>query len=121
MPQLIVYRKDTLHREYSFSDADILTIGRARTNGIVLPDAEHYVSRQHAVIVRAAGAGTRYFVRDLGSLRCTFVGGEPIHQHLLRDGDVIHIAGYELVYAEADSAPIELPPIVVAPRTGDAH
>lgn len=95
--QMIRFRRDMVSNVV-FSGVDILTIGRAVTNDIGLPDPAQRVSRYHAAIVRSPGSDERYFLRDLGSLRSTQVNGETIYQRLLKDGDAITIAGYELIY-----------------------
>jgi diguanylate cyclase (GGDEF)-like protein len=61
-------------------------IGRA-------PDAELFlsddgVSRKHALLVPD---GSTYVIVDAGSANGTFVGGQQIQRHTLRDGDVIQI------------------------------
>jgi pSer/pThr/pTyr-binding forkhead associated (FHA) protein len=98
MPQLVITRGDRLYKEWVFTDADIVTIGRAQTNAIVLPDRSQKVSRYRAAIVRAPGPEERYFIRDLGSLHATNVGGEAVYQRLLHEQDVIDIADYKLLY-----------------------
>src|SRR5207247_931351 len=85
--------------EWVFPHADIVTIGRAPTNNtLVLPDRSQKVSRYHAAIVRMPGPEERYFIRDLGSLHGTEVGGEAVYQRLLHEQDVIEIADYTLLY-----------------------
>ncbi|MBM3317099.1 MAG: sigma 54-interacting transcriptional regulator [Candidatus Eisenbacteria bacterium] len=116
MPQLTIHREGTFFREYVFSVTDCLALGRARSNDIVLPDPACRVSRQHAALVRAVRDTECYFIRDLGSLRSTRVSGQPIHQHLLRDGDVVEIAGYELVYSSCEHAIADLSPLRVVSK-----
>ncbi|HNP73246.1 MAG TPA: FHA domain-containing protein [Kouleothrix sp.] len=69
-----------------------ITIGREGSE-IVLENPQ--VSRQHAVIERAAG---RHLLRDVGSTNGTFVNGQRISQHTLVPGDVIQIGAFKLVY-----------------------
>ncbi|MEO6834342.1 MAG: FhaA domain-containing protein [Candidatus Tumulicola sp.] len=57
-------------------------IGRGDENGVVLADPS--VSRAHAVV---EVGGSEPVVRDLGSTNGTFVNGERIEAHGLRDGD----------------------------------
>lgn len=57
-------------------------VGRSEENEVFLLDPS--VSRAHAVVELDGGAAT---VRDLGSTNGTFVNGERIEAHPLRDGD----------------------------------
>jgi DNA-binding NtrC family response regulator/pSer/pThr/pTyr-binding forkhead associated (FHA) protein len=117
MPQLVITKGNTFRKEWVFTDTDILTIGRDTTNDIVLPDPSRQVSRWHAAIVKCPGVEDGYFIRDLGSLRATKVGGAVIYQHLLREGDVINIVDYALLYSQevgVDPSGDEL--IVVVPK-----
>jgi DNA-binding transcriptional regulator YiaG len=66
----------------------ITTIGRDEDNTIVINNTN--VSRHHAD-VRWDRNG--YVLHDLGSKNGTYVNGERITSHLLRDGDVIALAG----------------------------
>ncbi len=99
MPQLTVYKGSALQTEYSFRTNNIIVIGRALTNDIVLHDSARRVSRHHAALIRVTRAEGQYFIRDLGSLHATRVCGELVDRRLLRDGDVIEIADYKLVFS----------------------
>lgn len=81
---------------YPLSDDDV-SIGRLRDNQIVFDDPR--VSRRHAQIHLREG---RHVVYDLGSKAGTRVNGEPKMQCVLRDGDVITLAGNRLVYKVGD-------------------
>ncbi|HWQ03085.1 MAG TPA: sigma 54-interacting transcriptional regulator [Candidatus Nitrosotenuis sp.] len=100
MAVLVIRKGGEMHKEYVFPETEMVLLGRARGNDVCLPDPTQKVSRMHAVIVRAPGGSRRYFIRDLGSLRTTRVGGEVVYQKLLREGDRIQIADYELTYSE---------------------
>lgn len=63
-----------------------VTVGRFRTQDLVVPDAE--VSRAHSVFAREAG---RYFVRDCGTGLGTLVNGERVRVQQLAHGDEIRI------------------------------
>lgn len=63
-----------------------LRIGRALTNGIVLPDL--LVSREHAQVTPEDGGVT---LLDLGSANGTYVNGQPVHRCRLAPGDLISI------------------------------
>ena len=69
------------------SDQDLVMIGRAPTNDIVIGHPE--VSRQHARLVRR---GTSVVLEDLGSTNGTFVNGVRLTApHALVNGDVISL------------------------------
>lgn len=61
MLRLAITRKgDPFPEERTFGDhpgepADLVTIGRAETNDVVLDDPEGVISRHHAVLVRLPG------------------------------------------------------------------
>lgn len=80
-----------------------LTIGRNPGNDILIDNVG--VSRRHAVI---RWSGDRAVVEDLGSANGTFVNGEKITSHELRDGDEIVVLKHKLIY--------RLPKEVAAPR-----
>lgn len=113
MPILLVRKGTALLREYSFpASVNLCIIGRSRTNDVVLPDATRRVSRAHAALVKMK-SGEGYFVRDLGSLECTRVAGRAVHQCALKDGDVIEVGGYEVVFSSQQRSQDELLPIRV--------
>ena len=77
------------------------SIGRADHNLIWLQDLT--VSREHCII-RSDAAGTCYLT-DTGSSNGTLVNGTPVHApKLLRDGDVIGIGRYRLVFRQPSSS-----------------
>jgi hypothetical protein len=81
-------------------DRPVINIGRRIDNQIVLED--QHVSRTHAQLRVRDG---RFVVFDLGSTGGTKVNGRKIKQHILRQGDVITIAGMRLVYGEDPGGP----------------
>jgi len=68
------------------------TIGRAKTNNVVVEDA--LASRVHAVLV-STPAGLE--IRDNHSSNGTFVNGALISSAMLRDGDVVTIGNTDLL------------------------
>ena len=71
------------------------TIGRLKTNHLVLSDPERHVSRVHARIVHGAGG---YFVLREGG-NPMLLNGQPLNagdQALLRDGDELAVSTYRL-------------------------
>ncbi len=73
----------------------IIRIGRAFDNDLIVEDRR--VSRYHAQLRLRYG---RYVLLDLGSSGGTFVNGYPVQEVALRPGDVLSLAGLEVIYAE---------------------
>jgi adenylate cyclase len=89
---------------------DMLTIGRAPTNQLVLEDKR--ASRNHAEIRRVAG---RYRLSDLGSFNGTWIKGRRLTAPKdLEDGDEILIGAIQLRFV----APVEERSAPVAAETG---
>ncbi len=76
-------------------DGQLLTIGRATDNGLVLADGR--VSRHHGRIAARRGA---LVYTDLGSTNGTLVNGNPVAEVVLGSGDRIQ-AGDSLIVVEA--------------------
>jgi hypothetical protein len=72
----------------------IIRIGRALDNDLILEDKR--VSRHHAQLRRRYG---RYILQDLGSSGGVKVNGFSVQECVLRPGDVISLAGVNLIYA----------------------
>lgn len=73
----------------------VVTLGRSLDNDIVIDDPR--VSRRHAQLRLRSG---RYVIYDLGSSGGTFVNNSRISECLLAAGDVISLAGVEIIYGE---------------------
>ncbi|MCR4405714.1 MAG: FHA domain-containing protein [Anaerolineae bacterium] len=71
----------------------LVSLGRSLDNDIIV--SEPQVSRRHAQLRRRYG---RYTLYDLGSSGGTTVNGQPVQECALADGDVIALAGVELVF-----------------------
>lgn len=80
----------------------VIDIGRALDNDIILEDTR--VSRRHAQLRRRYG---RYILYDVGSSGGTMINGYPVQECALQPGDVISLAGAEVIYGE--DAPAEPP------------
>ncbi len=78
----------------------IVSLGRSFENNVVIDDSR--VSRRHAQLRQRAG---RYVIYDLGSSGGTLVNGVRVSEHVLSSGDVISLAGLEIVYGEEDLTP----------------
>ena len=72
---------------------EVMTIGRARENDIVLNDLA--VSRWHAKIKREGGA---FFIYDLGATNPIRVNGQEVDHHPLTDGDRVEIGRSLLIF-----------------------
>jgi FHA domain-containing protein len=87
-------------REVPLDGRDI-AIGRSPTCDVMLED-DQLVSRRHALL---RYNGSEYTIVDLGSSNGTFLNEEETHEETpLRDGDLIGIGEYEILYST--SAPI---------------
>jgi len=73
----------------------VVSIGRALDNDIILEDPR--VSRHHVQLRRRYG---RYILYDLGSSGGTTINGYPVQECVLQSGDVISLAGAEIIYGE---------------------
>jgi len=75
-------------------DADVTVAGRHPEADIFLDDVT--VSRKHAAFLRQ---GTRFSVRDLGSLNGTFMSGERIDETVvLTDGCEVQVGKFHLTF-----------------------
>jgi hypothetical protein len=83
-------------------DRPVVNIGRRLDNQLILDDP--HVSRTHAQLrVR----GSQFEIYDLGSTSGTWVNDRLINKYRLQSGDVISIAGIEIIYMEDPSGPSE--------------
>lgn len=74
-------------------ESDETVVGRRSDADIVLNDL--YVSRHHARIVRKNG---KYQLVDLNSTHGTFINGQRVEEHPLRDGDQVRLGRKELLF-----------------------
>lgn len=105
MLHITVHHGHSFIGKYSFTEDDVITVGRAIGNDLVLADATRKVSRYHAAFIRAANCPNRYFVRDLGSRYSLRVNGRPTERLLVSDDDVIELADYRLIVEKASGRP----------------
>lgn len=73
----------------------LVDLGRSLDNDIIVDDAR--VSRRHAQLRRRYD---RYLIVDLGSTGGTAVNGYPVQECVLEAGDIISLAGVEIIYGE---------------------
>ena len=84
-------------REIALDGQDI-AIGRSPTCDVMLED-DQLVSRRHALM---RYNGSEYTLVDLGSSNGTFLNEEEIHEETaLRDGDLIGVGEYEMLYSKS--------------------
>ena len=85
-------------RVYSLNDT--VEIGRGRDCEVQIDDTG--VSRRHAQLERMGG---RFILQDDGSRNGTFIGGERVKRHELRDGDRIQLGpNVQLRFSMTDDA-----------------
>jgi pSer/pThr/pTyr-binding forkhead associated (FHA) protein len=77
-----------------------VSLGRSLSNDIIVDDAR--VSRKHAQLRRRYD---RYVIYDLGSTGGTTVNGYAVQECVLETGDVISLAGVEIIYGEDAPTP----------------
>ena len=87
-------------------DQDRVTIGRRADHDVCLPFPA--VSADHAEIITVMADS---FLHDLGSTNGTFVNGDRVAKHFLRDHDRIDIGRQQLVYLTNEAETIEALPI----------
>lgn len=83
-----------------FIEKPRVTIGRRSGNDIQLDDPG--VSKEHAVILTV---GNDHIFEDLGSTNGSAINGSRITRHILQNGDVIELDGYQLKYVNVKANP----------------
>jgi hypothetical protein len=76
-------------------DSDLTVVGRRPDSDIFLDDVT--VSRRHAEFYRH---GSRFVVRDVGSLNGTYVNRDRIEEVALNGGDEVQIGKFRLVFLQ---------------------
>ena len=92
IPEVLLFIGEKQIATFSLAKGE-LTIGRNPANDIVIDNVG--VSRRHAVI---KWSGDRATVEDLGSANGTFVNGQKVTSHELKDGDEILVLKHRLVF-----------------------
>ncbi|RLC77431.1 MAG: hypothetical protein DRJ03_26870 [Chloroflexi bacterium] len=82
----------------------VVSIGRALDNDVIIEDPR--VSRRHAQLRRRYG---RYVLYDLASSGGTKINDYPVKECVMHAGDVISLAGVQVIYSEDSPTPIPLP------------
>lgn len=97
-PALVV-RKGSQTGERFYLDRPHLTVGRDPESDIFLNDMT--VSRSHAFLEKVSDTVT---VRDASSLNGTYVNGVCVDAAPLKDGDVVQIGTFQMVFLDGTDA-----------------
>lgn len=97
-------------------DRTVINVGRRRDNHIVIDHPR--VSRQHCQL---RFRFNHFVLYDLGSRAGTLVNGVPANETMLRSGDVIALAGIQIVYVENDPGTGTQPAENTSGRGGDTQ
>lgn len=92
IPEVFLFLGEKQLGKFSLAKGE-LTIGRNPGNDILIDNVG--VSRRHAVIKLSGDHAT---VEDLGSANGTFVNGQKITSHELKDGDEVLVLKHRLVF-----------------------
>jgi pSer/pThr/pTyr-binding forkhead associated (FHA) protein len=103
-PRLLVRRSGVELDEFALTKPQT-TIGRRPENDIQLEDGA--VSSRHAMLVAEAGV---FLIIDQRSTNGTYLNGERCNGESLRNGDVIQIGRYELVFVTPSPTPAQSSP-----------
>lgn len=96
MPEIIVKLGDKFVSRHVF-DKDVLSVGRARDNDIVLENLS--VSRNHCRIRRQDG---KFILTDLNSANGTLVNSVRITKTELAEGDIVQVGKHLLIFTLQD-------------------
>lgn len=100
MPRMVVTIDGVVIKEVPLTK-ERTTIGRRPYNDIVIDHLA--VSGEHAMILLSADGSAD--VEDMGSTNGTFVDGQAIKRHALRNGDTVEVGKYKLRYLADEAAP----------------
>jgi hypothetical protein len=131
MPKLILSMDGLVLKEIEL-DKERISIGRRSTNDIQIDNLA--ISGEHAVITSILDDA---FLEDRNSTNGTYVNGQPVKKHVLRNNDVIELGKYRLKFLTGASPgrlsaaemvdasalkPFELPPVAAeaGPAAGES-
>ena len=92
MPKLILSMDGLVLKEIPL-DRERITIGRKPVNDIQIDNLA--ISGQHAVITTILDDA---FLEDRNSTNGTYVNGQPVKKHVLRNNDVVELGKYRLKF-----------------------
>lgn len=98
MAKLVLSLNGTLLNQY-FIDRTNLSIGRDKTNDIVVSDP--LLSREHARIVCF---GEDHIIEDLGSSNGTRINGQLLMRQILHHRDIVELGNHRLCYLNSRMA-----------------
>jgi adenylate cyclase len=93
------------------------TLGRHPDNSIQILD--RIISKEHCQILR--GGDNRFLLKDLGSLNGTYVSGQRVSEHVLKNGDEIVLGSTHLTFTEQSEADESLNKVTIAPNAIESH
>ena len=99
MPKLILSMDGLVLKEIVL-DKPRTTIGRKPSNDVQIDNLA--ISGQHAVITTILDDA---FLEDQNSTNGTYVNGQPIKKHVLRNNDIVELGKYRLKYIVEPAAP----------------
>jgi hypothetical protein len=102
---LLVVRRGPNEGSRFLLDSELTEVGRRPDSDIFLDDVT--VSRRHAEFYRQ---GTRFAVRDVGSLNGTYVNRERIEEVTLNGGDEVQIGKFRMVFLQGRLSHAEAEP-----------
>ncbi len=114
MAKLILISSD---EEQEFELGPQNTLGRHPDNSIQILD--RIISKEHCEITGTPDR--RYLLRDLASLNGTYIAGQRVQQHVLRDGDEITLGSTRLIYRELVSEDQAIQRVTIAPGMMESH
>ncbi len=91
-PRLVVFSTDKTW-EVPLAGVEVLKIGRADDNDLVLPHTK--VSRYHAELARR---GDKFLLQDLHSTNGTFIGDKRVDELLIENGDLFRIGPAQIFF-----------------------
>jgi len=92
---LLVVRRGPNEGSRFLLDSELTEVGRQQSSDIFLDDVT--VSRRHAEFYRQ---GSRFTVRDVGSLNGTYVNRARIEEVALNGGDEVQIGKFRMVFLQ---------------------
>lgn len=99
MPRLLIQRPGREQRIYELPEGHPVSIGRAQTSDVVLPDSN--ISRLHAKMTFLPDG--QWTIEDNNSANGVLVNNNYVQSHELKNGDVISIGDFTLRFEVLDT------------------
>lgn len=100
MPKIVLSMDGLVLKEIAL-DKQRITIGRKPHNDIQIDNLA--ISGEHASIATILQDA---FLEDLNSTNGTYVNGQPIKKHALKDGDIVELGKYRLKFLKDTPPPV---------------